>query len=87
LEHSKKYDVLFVATIEWTDKCSYTLQYVSINNPKYFGAYGDLMYCTIEPVDERHYYIRSEKNGEVNKYLMEMDPDKTVVDNDILPVK
>jgi hypothetical protein len=87
LEHSKKYDVLFVATIEWTDQCSYTLQYISIDNPKYFGAYGELVHCTIEPVDQRHYYIYAEMDGETDRYLMEMDPVRTVVDNDIWPVK
>lgn len=70
LEYSEKYDVLFVASLEWTDECSYTLQYVSISNPDYFGSYGKILHCSIEPVDEHSYRVVVDDDEAPTAYLM-----------------
>lgn len=80
LEHSDKYDVLFVASLEWTDECSYLLQYVSVSNPKYFDAYGKLLKCEVIPIDEDQYEIVVDDEGETLTYIMERVPEGKVVD-------
>jgi len=74
-EYSEKYDVLFVASLEWVDECSYLLQYVSISNSKYFDAYGKLLYCEVIPIDADSYKVVVDDEGEIISYLMNKVPD------------
>jgi len=70
-EHSEEYDVLFVASLEWIDECSYLLQYVSISNSKYFDAYGKLLHCEVIPIDDFSYEVVVDDEGEILTYVME----------------
>lgn len=88
LEHSEKHDVLFVASLEWTDECSYLLQYVSVSNPKYFDAYGKLLKCEVIPISNERYEIVVDDEGEILTYIMERTPEEKIVDGTVeSPVK
>jgi hypothetical protein len=77
-EHSEKYDVLFVASLEWVDECSYLLQYVSISNSEYFDLYGKLLHCEMIPIDDESYEVVVDDEGEMLTYVMKKLPEENV---------